>query len=178
MLITAVVEMNGNELRSDEYELAAFVGGECRGSVKLMYVEPFDKYIAFLLVFGDEAESINFVLTNGNETVWSDNMMIYTADAIAGTLTDPATICFGTLGLNDNVLANTVVYPNPSNGVFNIQGEGITNIEVLNIYGQVIMSSENESDIQQVDLSMYSAGVYMLRVFTDNGTVSKQIVKK
>ena len=178
MLVTAVINIEGEELYSENYELAAFVNGECRGSVKLMYVEPFDKYIAFLLVFGDEADDIQFVLTNGNETIWSDNMMVYTADAIAGTLTDPATICFGTLGLNDNVLANTVVYPNPSNGVFNIQGEGITKIEVLNIYGQVIMSSENEGDIQQVDLSEYSAGVYMLRVFTDNGTVSKQIVKK
>ena len=57
MLITAVVEINDEELRSDDFELAAFVGNECRGSVRLMYVDPLDRYVAFLLVFGDTEEN-------------------------------------------------------------------------------------------------------------------------
>ena len=41
MTITAVIELDGSELRSDDFEVAAFVGNECRGSAKLMYVEEF-----------------------------------------------------------------------------------------------------------------------------------------
>jgi hypothetical protein len=177
MTVTAVIDIEGEELRSDDYELAAFVGDECRGSVKLMYVEPIGRYVAFLTVFGENEDNISFVLTDGTETQWSATQMSFSNDATIGTLTEPATICFGTLGLNDNVLADAVVYPNPSSDVFNIRCEGITKIEVLNIYGQVVMSKEAGTDNLQIDLGGNAAGAYMLRIYTNNGMIIKNLVK-
>jgi hypothetical protein len=139
MLITAVVEINDEELRSDDFELAAFVGNECRGSVRLMYVEPLDRYVAFLLVFGDTEEPISFVLYDGQTECYSQESLTYTSDGLVGSLTEPTTLHFGTFGTNDQQLQHVSVYPNPSNDVFNIEGSGIRRIEVADVYGQVVL---------------------------------------
>ncbi|MBO4574173.1 MAG: choice-of-anchor J domain-containing protein [Bacteroidales bacterium] len=81
-------------------------------------------------------------------------------------------------GLDENNAVKMTVYPNPSSDVFNIQCEGINRIEVLNIYGQVIVSDEVRADACRVDLSDCPAGTYMLRVFTDSGVLTKNIIRK
>lgn len=173
MTVTAVVDIEGEELRSESYELSAFVNDECRGSVKLMYVEPLDRYVAFLTVFGEDAESIRFVLTDGNETRISDNTMAYSPDAIVGTLSKPATIQFGSASTSDDVL----IYPNPSSDVFNVSCEGIRRVEVMNAFGQVVSSKETNSGKVQIDLSDKAAGTYVLRIYTDNGVEMRKIIK-
>ena len=177
MLITAVIDMDGEELYSDDYELAAFVNDECRGSVRLMYVEPLNRYMAFLTVFGESNEDLYFVVTDGTDAKWSNDMMVYSADAIVGILSEPATIHFGTTGLNDNVQVNAMVYPNPSNDVFNVKCEGMQKLEVINIYGQVVVSKEVNANNSQIDLGDKAAGAYMLRIITNNGVVAKNLVK-
>ena len=177
MLVTAVINIKEEELRSEEYELAAFVNDECRGSVKLMYVEPFDRYVAFLLVFGEEAESISFVLTDGDETMMSSDRMVYASDAIIGTLSEPATISFGADGVNDNDAMSVQVYPNPTKDVLNVNCEGLRKVEVINAFGQVVTVKEANGDNIRIDLGDNAAGAYMVRIFTENGLINRQIVK-
>ena len=178
MLVTAVIDLDGQELRSEDYEVAAYVGNECRGSVRLMYVEPFDRYVAFLLVFGEAEEEIHFVLTDGNDVAWSDDLLTYTADGMEGTVTEPVTLHFGTLGLNDNEHDFVNIFPNPSNGIFNIEGNGLRKIEVVNAFGQTVLLREVENNLMQIDLGDKAAGVYLLRVITNNGITTKQLVKE
>jgi hypothetical protein len=178
MTITAVLELDGEELRSDDYELAAFVGDECRGSVKLMYVEPIDRYVAFLVVFGEPAEAMRFTVTDGTQTELSMEEIAFEADGMVGSLAEPKILCFGTTRVYENELSKVLVYPNPSNGVFNIQGQGIRKIEVFNAFGQAVVSEETNSDHFQIDLSRYADGCYMLRVVTDNGISNRQLIKK
>ena len=178
MLVTAVVEMDGEELRSEEYELAAFVGDECRGSVRLMYVEPLDRYVAFLLVYGDEPEEVRFVLTDGNEVVCSGDCLTYAPDGIEGTPTEPVTLHFGTLGLNESGQDVVNIFPNPSDGIFSIEGKGVRKIEVVDAYGQMILSKETQNDFERIDLSDKADGLYLLRVVTSNGITTKQLIKK
>ena len=178
MLVTAVVEMDGQELRSEEYELAAFVGDECRGSVRLMYVEPLDRYVAFLLVYGDEPEEVHFVLTDGNEVVCSGDCLTYAPDGIEGTPTEPVTLHFGTLSLNESGQDVVNIFPNPSDGIFSIEGKGVRKIEVVDAYGQMILSKETQNDFERIDLSDKADGLYLLRVVTSNGITTKQLIKK
>ena len=177
MTITAVVELDGDELRSEDYELAAFVGNECRGSVKLMYVEPLDRYMAFLLVSGETEESLRFVLTDGRNARWSEDHLMYGNDETVGTPTAPAILHFGSLGMNENGQENVQVYPNPSKDVFNIKGGGIRKVEIINAYGQVICTKEVKDDFVQIDLGNRAVGVYLLRVVTDKGITTQQIIK-
>jgi hypothetical protein len=172
-----VIELDGLEVRSEDYELAAFVGNECRGSVKLMYVEPLDRYVAFLLVYGNAGDRQLFVMTDGSEEIWSSDCLEFAADGTAGTLTEPAVLHFRTTGLGDVTQKPVNVYPNPSDGIFNIEGEDILKIEVVDMYGQVILSEDVKTVHIRIDLGDKAAGAYLLRVVTDGGIVTHKIVK-
>jgi hypothetical protein len=178
MTVTAVIELDGSELRSEDYELAAFVNGECRGSVKLMYVEPIDRYIAFLTVFGEQEEHISFGLTDGTETSLSSTELDFVTDGTTGVLTQPFIVSFrGTTSIDEDGKTTVKVYPNPSNGIFHIEGQGIRKIEVFNGIGQAVISEEICADSFQIDLGSQAKGMYTLRVITNDGVKINQIVK-
>lgn len=177
MTITAVVDLEGDELRSENYELAAFVGNECRGSVKLMYVEPLDRYLAFLLAYGETEEPLRFALTDGIHHIWSDDELVYNNDASIGTPTSPTVIHFGTLGVGENGLDKVRVFPNPSSDVFNVEGKGMRKVEVVNAYGQVIYDMEANNDLVQINLGNHASGIYLLKVVTDKEISTRLIIK-
>ena len=62
MNIYAVVQIEGVEQRSDQLEVGGFCGEVCRGSAKLSYCPPYDRYILQLLIFGDDDDEIGFKL--------------------------------------------------------------------------------------------------------------------
>lgn len=66
------------------------------------------------------------------------------------------------------------VYPNPSSGIFNINGDGILEMEVRNIVGGLII----QNGLNSVDLSKYPNGIYLVKLKTEKGIVSKKIVKQ
>ena len=177
MIVTAVIDMDGAELRSEDYELAAFVGNECRGSVKLMYVEPIDRYVALLMAYGEGEEGLHFVLTDGKSASWSKDNVMYIANGMVGMMTDPIVLHFGRMGTEDNIEMPIHVYPNPSNGIFNVEGEGILKIEVVNIYGQVVLSKDDKNTKLQVNLNEMATGAYLLRVVTDGRIVTHKLIK-
>lgn len=177
MTFTAVVDLDGTELRGEEYEVAVFMGDECRGSSKLMYVEPLNRYLAFLLISGDVEETMSFVLTNGSDVFYSNNHYMYKSDGVIGTATEPVVLRFCTSGVNEEGVAFVNVYPNPSTGVFTIEGNGIRKYEIINTFGQVILVKEVDEDNLQLDLGNYANGVYLLRVITNNGISTKQLIK-
>lgn len=177
MTVTAVIDLEGKEIRSNNYEVAAFVGNECRGSAKLMYVEPLDRYLAFLLIFGEKEESVSFVLTDGKSENWSDNHITYTNDDIVGTAYKPFVLNFGSHDMSD-VTTQVNVYPNPSNGVFNIECKDMRKIEILDSNGHIILSKEFENDHIVINLNKESRGIYLLRVITTNGIQQIKLINK
>ena len=103
--------------------------------------------------------------------------MKFTIDGVVGSPIEPAIIHFGTLGVEENEGDNIIVYPNPSKNVFNVEGEGLRKVEIVNAYGQLIFTKEIAGDYLQIDLGNRSAGVYMLRVVTEKGIKTQQIIK-
>jgi hypothetical protein len=178
MTLTAVVDLDGEELRTEEYELAAFVGDECRGSVRLMYVAPVNRYIAFLTIFGELEEDLHFQLTDGVAVNFSTDQIAYAADGIVGSLDNPFVLHFGTLDVNENATVNVKVYPNPSDGIFNIEGQNIRKVEVFNAFGQPVYSKETENGFMKLDLTDCAVGIYLIRIITDNGVLNHQIIRK
>jgi hypothetical protein len=178
MTVTAIVELDGVELRSEDYELAAFAGEDCRGSVRLMYVAPINRYLAFLTVFGEGGETLRFRLTDGLETVISDNELTFVVDGVTGSLAEPYAVQFRGITGIDEGKTSVMVYPNPSNGVYHIEGQGINRIEVYDALGQLIHAEENCNDFMQINLKNRANGVYVLRVITNNGVTNNQIIKQ
>ena len=178
MTITAIVELDDIELTSENYELAAFVGDECRGSVKLMYVQPFNRYVAFLTVFGDESEEMRFVLADDNNVLNSTEKIMFVNDGVVGNLMDPAIIHFGTLSAENENGQAISVYPNPTSGLINIYFNDVERIEVINAVGQIVVDMNVVDGSASIDLSNQNAGVYMLRLITNNETIVKRIIKE
>ncbi len=176
MTVTAEVELNGTALRS-EYELAAFAGDECRGSVKLRYVAPVDRYEAFLMVFGDGGEELSFVLTDGEETYWSNDRVVFSANAILGNPAEPYVIRFGSTSVSDKLAQSLRVYPNPvergerfSIGMNDAEEQRPVRIEIVNALGALV-KSETLSQWPATLVAPATAGVYTLKIVVDDKTV-------
>jgi len=72
------------------------------------------------------------------------------------------------------------VFPNPSNGIFNIESTSenkILSLEVLNITGTKVLDLKNKNGLQSINLDMNnsSKGVYILKIETSRGSICKKL---
>lgn len=87
------------------------------------------------------------------------------------------------LSTNDFASANFLkVYPNPSNGVFNLKFDTTVDFqfEVYNLLGQAIKKGSSNSSQHQIDLSGNAEGVYLLKVtdVVSNKTKNFKLIKE
>lgn len=61
------------------------------------------------------------------------------------------------------------LYPNPSTGIFSLKGENISRVEVKDIRGNIILVA---TETQNIDLSAYSSGLYIVTVITEQGSTN------
>ena len=70
------------------------------------------------------------------------------------------------------------VYPNPTTDNVNIVAMGLNHVTVMNALGQVVYDSNANGNMTTLDMSPYQAGVYMVRVTTENGESVKLVSKQ
>mgnify|MGYP003450391556 FL=1 len=71
------------------------------------------------------------------------------------------------------------VYPNPSNGIFNIENEGSTIIEIFDILGNQITTQKANVGTTMVDLNGFTAGIYFAKITTENNqTQTVKLIKQ
>lgn len=62
------------------------------------------------------------------------------------------------------------IFPNPSsNGIFRVEGAGITKIEITDLLGHTIMTTTSNN----INLGIYSAGMYIANITSKYGSTSK-----
>ena len=61
------------------------------------------------------------------------------------------------------------IYPNPSNGIFNILAQENISIELYDVVGKLIMNQKLSIGTNSFDISNFNAGVYLLKVTNNNG---------
>ena len=66
------------------------------------------------------------------------------------------------------------VYPNPTHGMLNIQGQGIMCISVSNVLGQQLMEATVDGNTT-LDLSRFESGMYLIRIETENGVTVQKV---
>lgn len=82
------------------------------------------------------------------------------------------------LSLNDNTIAGIRIFPNPANEYVKVQSDNelvILNVFVIDSAGKRITLS-NKNGI--VDVSGLVSGLYCLCVVTENGNITKKIIKE
>ena len=180
MMVT--VDLPSNEIMAGDYEIGAFVNGECRGASHLNDISGLNNALAFLSVSGEEGDNVYFKLYDANadyvlpET--AAEKIVYSANAIYGSVETPMMLHFNGAGLNETDDYVTV-FPNPTFDKVFIQGTEIHEVEVFNTLGQCLLSKE-VGNANQVELSLaaYPAGVYTIKLRTVHGNVvNKMIVR-
>ena len=77
--------------------------------------------------------------------------------------------------VNETVSTIVNIYPNPSSGHFTIEAESMKHIEIFNALGQCIRSENVDNELYEVNLESSNIGIYLIRVLTETGIISKPI---
>lgn len=93
-----------------------------------------------------------------------------------------AQITVNTTSQNEINDENSVkMYPNPTNGVLKIDeklNEKISDILVYNVYGDNVTSNISYNQQSNIDLTKLRNGIYILIINTNDGIVTKKIIKQ
>jgi hypothetical protein len=111
------------------------------------------------------------------DVIPNQSKMYFDVSPVITTSTITTTIT-STAGVNDNNLLNDVnVYPNPSKGLININAanDKITHADVYNYLGQLVVSFK-DLDINTINLTSLSKGIYFLKLKNKKGSAIKKIV--
>jgi hypothetical protein len=80
-------------------------------------------------------------------------------------------ICDGISENSDNV----ALYPNPTSGNVTIEANGMSRITVVSVLGQVVFDTELNADTYTLNMAQFNAGLYMVRVYTEEGVTVKRV---
>lgn len=164
---------------SETLELGAFVNGECRGTTRLLYVEPLDKHIAFLTIHGIDDEQVQFMVYDGNNTYAMQEQITYKDNLVAGSASRPVV-------LHPSMDNDIALFPNPVNrgDKIRIDLSGDTKdaiVEIIDVMGRTrhrdrIASKESSHNLSTDELT---PGFYTIRVTNAQGITrnNKLVVK-
>jgi hypothetical protein len=76
------------------------------------------------------------------------------------------------IGENSDMVA---LYPNPTKGNVTIEANGMSRITVVSVLGQVIFDTELNANVYTLNMSQFNAGMYMVRIYTENGVTVKRV---
>jgi hypothetical protein len=83
-------------------------------------------------------------------------------------------VYYSPTGVNEDE-ASVKVYPNPAQGFVTVEAEGMTSVSVYNALGQCVLERAVEGDQSRIELQEATPGLYLLRITTTTGIVSKRL---
>lgn len=100
------------------------------------------------------------------------------------TATAEASITITITGVEDYEQSDLKLYPNPTNGIVNVEFEmgneqwKDVEIQIFDMYGKLLRTIPVNDSTIQTDMSPFADGVYTLRIKTQDGVVTRKIVKQ
>ena len=168
--IMASIPANAIVNANENVEIGAFVNGECRGSAKLMYVEPVEQYIAFLTVYGEEEDVITFNIYNEGNQFETEEEVMFADNAVIGKATAP-------FMLHLSHANSLTCFPNPVNRgeQLTVEVNGQVNLDgaTLQVYNAVgsLVRTESFSQTSKTIEGMQTSGIYTIKVTDAQGNV-------
>ena len=139
--------------------------------------------------YGDglNGSSVSGCNTDGDYTITDDQgATLASMQAANGAFTFSETNNFcvnqSNVGLNELEGNAFTVYPNPSNGIFNISMNDVVaddfSVVVLDVTGRTVVSNTMNANSFTIDLAGAAAGTYTVSIQTENGITTKRVVLK
>ena len=77
-----------------------------------------------------------------------------------------------------NLIKNPcLIYPNPSNGIINIKSEGIKNVKIYSLQGQLLYNANFKNiNINSLQANISNSGLLLIEVTTSNGFFRNKII--
>lgn len=141
----------------------------------------------------------NFSATTPNIEVFIDGVSVFVGDVWGATKVEQLVVTTDNLpgsakidnikvkvagdttGVNENLLSNLSVFPNPANDVVNVTNAEnilVNGITVTDLNGRTVKSSKFDGVANaSINISDLASGVYMMTVSSDKGSMTKKIVK-
>ena len=123
---------------------------------------------------------------NGNQCVPGTSAIIPTAAGQAyyvfvlnsGAITD-IVIDGNNLGTDDNKIEGFTYYPNPTDGVLNLNSlENIDNVVIYNILGQQVLNQTIEATSAELNVSNLTVGAYIMKVSVNGEIGTYKVIKR
>ena len=172
MTMIAMTDVEGGD-----YEVAAFVNGELRGSSRPIYVESLNAHILVLTISGDEVAEVTFKYYDiaTSEEVAFKNRINYSNDAVVGSMAEPYMLTRGTTGIGEASLSEINIYPNPTTTGTEINLQATCDkVEVFNALGVKVAEYQNVDTIDALE----TAGIYVIRITNDGNVQNCRLVVK
>lgn len=87
-----------------------------------------------------------------------------------------ATFATGTSVDEINNSIPAVVYPNPTTGNVRIEASNLRHVSIFNVLGQQVYEGSADGDVFEYDMNSHEAGIYLVRIETTSGIVTKRVV--
>ena len=120
----------------------------------------------------------NFVFIN-----WTNGTtVVSTTASFSYTMTNAATTLVANYqdvtSINENNTTNISVYPNPSNGVFNLVVDKAYDMQIVDVTGRLVLSQKVEAGLSTLHMEQNNVGVYFIRLISESEIKTLRIVKQ
>ena len=149
-------------------------------------IEDTETYTISLSNFDGDAIANETIYLNDHATGIITNLSegSYTFTEVYGVHNDRFTLQFineEVLDSTENVATSISVFPNPTNGIINIQSPNvlIQDVYLVDIQGRIMLQQNNiQNNTYKLDMSTLDTAVYFITIITEHGSVIERVIKE
>ena len=168
---------------SGEYK---FMNGECGALISWDKKGEPQSYKVYRSVNGEDYEEVATVTATENQyfdvtaagtyyyQVTAYNSSCESLPAITSDM-EVDYVMINITAIQENAI-DAKVFPNPTNGLLNINAEDMMSVTLFNMMGQKVFEQNVESDEYILDMTDMEKGVYMLKVVSRRGEMTQRIL--
>ena len=115
----------------------------------------------------------NGIEVNNNANIYFDYNLPILTNTAQVIISDKIPV-YNPLSIQTYVAEDITIYPNPTTGLLVIETNNLQEVKIYNIRGQLLKIT----DKNQIDLSQYAKGIYLVKINTNKGTAVRKIILK
>ncbi len=146
-------------------------------SIQLQGDDPHSGTGSWLMISGGGAfANVNLFNTVISYLSQGDNILRWTVNRNGCSAFDEVTITYNPTNIDDILATDISVYPNPAKNLIKISSNNdVLNITITDISGNVLLK---QNQAQSLDISGLPAGIYLIKIRTNDGIFTRKIIKE